>query len=372
LKSAEKLKNRDLELQFQGLLHGLIEGVPFLKIESLKSDSPISQEWEEGSGSILIRADFLVKVQAERGWTLVVGVLRVGQPREVRTGALQVKHLLSLLPSETRGYGVLLAPFISKESACLCAEAGVGYADLAGNARLSFDQVFIEIRVAENPFREQRLVKSIFTPKAARVLRVLLQGPLRAWKVKELADVAQVSFGHVSAVRKHLLANEWAVEESAGLRVNKPDKILSAWAAADRFEDRTTIREYSLLVSDPAELAQQVHVFLGTKRHAFTQWFAAELRHPYTTAPLTTVYVNEFPDETSLTETLLARRVDSGGRLRLILPKDEGVLNPLQTVRGLPLVSDVQLYLDLCQAGLRGTEAAEELRKWPDFSGGWK
>jgi hypothetical protein len=67
----------------------------------------------------------------------------------------------------------------------------------------------------------------------------------------------------------------------------------------------------------------------------------------------------------------LGRRVSDGsGRLRLVLPKDRGVLNPTQTVGDFRLVSDVQIYLDLLRAGLRGDEQAAELRKWVDFAGG--
>jgi hypothetical protein len=199
----------------------------------------------------------------------------------------------------------------------------------------------------------------------------LLQGPLRAWKVKELAAAANVSLGHVSAVRQQLLEQEWAEEESGGLRITKPNAVLDAWAAADRWEDRTTVREYSLLISEPLEIATRVHELLGSVPHAFSQWFAAGLRHPHTTVPLTTVYVAEFPGESQLQTGFLARRVDSAGRLRLVQPSDAGVLNSLQLIHGLPLVSDVQLYLDLIRAGLRGDEAAAELRRWPDFAGGW-
>ena len=117
----------------------------------------------------------------DRRWTLVVEEKRVAQPREVRTVVLQLEHYLKRLPHDGSGYGVLLAPFISEESARICTEAGIGYADLAGNARLSFDQVFIETRAADNPFREKRETRSIFAPRATRVLRVLLQGPLRPW-----------------------------------------------------------------------------------------------------------------------------------------------------------------------------------------------
>jgi len=103
----------------------------------------------------------------------------------------------------------------------------------------------------------------------------------------------------------------------------------------------------------------------------FTQWFAGWLRHPYTTPVIVTAYVKKFPDETLIKEKLVARRVPTGGRLRLVVPKDEGVFHPSQTVGGFELVSDVQIYLDLLGAGSRGDEQAEELRRWPDFSGGW-
>jgi len=128
----------------------------------------------------------------------------------------------------------------------------MGYADLAGNARLSFDQVFIETRGADNPFREKRETRSLFAPRATRVLRILLQGPLRPWKVTELSESARVSLGWVSAVRQQLLAREWAAGASGGLRVTKPGAVLDAWAKADDWEKRTRVQEYSLLLSrDP-------------------------------------------------------------------------------------------------------------------------
>jgi CubicO group peptidase (beta-lactamase class C family) len=60
-----------------------------------------------------------------------------------------------------------------------------------------------------------------------------------------------------------------------------------------------------------------------------------------------------------------------GGGLRLVRPKDEGVFNGARDLNGLPVVSDIQLYLDLQRVGLRGDEGAEELRTAPDFTGGW-
>jgi len=365
VKTTETLKEGDFEPRFEALLRELVGRAPFLKLVSLRKQAPLSPKSPD-------RADLLAQVTAgDRKWTLVVEVKRLGQPREVRTAVLQLERYLRCLPANVAHYGLLAAPFISKESARICTEAGIGYADLAGNARLSFGQVFIETHGAENPFREKRETRSLFAPRAARVLRVLLQGPLRPWKVTELAEASRVSLGWVSAVRQQLLGREWAAEVPGGLRLTKPGALLDAWAKADDWNKRTRTREYSLLVTEPAEVGARVHVLLGEKRHAFTQWFAAALRHPHTTPPLITAYVENFPDEALLENALLARRVESGGRLRLVVPRDEGVLNPLQTAQGLTLVSDAQIYLDLIRAGLRGDEAAAELRKWPDFAGGW-
>lgn len=366
VKLSERVNESDWGPQFQTVLRSLIARVPFLTLRSLKRGVQL--------GTVRVgRPDWLAELRAgEQSWTLFAEEGKSGQPREVRSAVLQLKHYLSLLPSDRPACGLVLARFISEESARICKEAGIGYADLAGNARLSFDRIFIEIRSAEKPRAVKREARSIFSPKAARVLRVLLQGPLRAWKVKELAAAAEVSLGHVSTVRQKLLEREWAAEEDGGLRVTKADALLDAWVEEDDWSRRTEVREYSLLEGEAAQIASRVHGFLGAGRHAFTQWFGAFLRRPYALPVVTTVYVSEFPTDEALKAKLGARRVDSGGGgLRLVLPKDEGVFNGARDLTGLPVVSDVQLYLDLQRAGLRGDEAAEELRKAPDFAGGW-
>jgi len=366
MKTAEKLKENDFARQFEQLLRELLRRVPSLKLVSLQREAKFSPGSSE-------RADQLTQVRAgNRKWTLLVEEKRLGQPREVRSALLQLERQLKQLPGNAPRYGVLLAPFISEESAKLCAEAGIGYADLAGNARLAFDQVFIETRGADNPFRERRETRSLFAPRATRVLRVLLQGPLRPWKVTALAESSRVSLGWVSAVRQQLLAREWAAEEPGGFRVTKPAAVLDAWAKADDWEKRTRTHEYSVLLTDPLELAEKLKEVLPGEPPVFTQWFAGWLRHPHTTTKVVTAYVKKFPDDALIKEKLLGRRVSAGGGgLRLVLPKDEGVLHPAQTVRGFELVSDVQIYLDLLRGGLRGEEQAQELRQWPDFAGGW-
>jgi hypothetical protein len=67
-----------------------------------------------------------------------------------------------------------VAPYISPVSAEICRKEGVGYLDLAGNCRLSFENVFIRREGIHNPFAVKRDLRSLYAAKSARVLRVLL------------------------------------------------------------------------------------------------------------------------------------------------------------------------------------------------------
>lgn len=357
----------EIERKTRDLLLGKLRGIPSLDV---KDDRWVRRAVGGPSDPGYSLA---LKIGEKKGgpWEIRAIIKAQAQPRQIRTAAWSLNRKHPTQDPENKIYHLFAAPYISPGAAQICKEENLGYLDLAGNCHLSFGSVHIHIEGKPNIHKEQRGLKSLYALKATRLLRLLLQGPLVGHKVQDLADKAKVSLGLVSKVRKRLLDEELAKETPDGIRITKPQVLLDGWAAVDRWEERTTTREYSLLVTDPAEIAARVHALLGSKRHAFSQWFAAFLRRPYTIPVLTTVYVEEFPDDEKLKEVLLARRVDSGGRLRLVQPKDKGVLEQLQTVGGFPLVSDVQLYLDLLRAGLRGDEAAKELRKSPDFSGGW-
>ena len=144
LKPTDPLKERNLEPLFQKALRSLVDRLPFLKLKSLEVEARLPRAQGASVGIREAIPDFLLKAQIGTcTWTLIAEGKRLGQPREVKNGILQLKHYLSLLPSGTPAYGLLLAPFISDESAELCAEAGIGYLDLPVSARLSFEQVFI-------------------------------------------------------------------------------------------------------------------------------------------------------------------------------------------------------------------------------------
>ncbi len=353
MKQAEKLKHGEFEAKIEALLKELCARVPFLKVKSFK-------RMAEVFGS---QPDWLVELKAgDRSWVWAVAGKRPGQPREVRGGLLQLRSFLD----QTSGkncYGLLVAPFISEESARLCAEAGMGYADLAGNARLSFDQVFIETRAADNPFRAKRHLRSLFSTKAGQVLRVLLTPPLRAWKVTELAAAAGVSFGQVSNMRKLLLDREWAVVSDAGLRLNKPEELARAWQGAYELRPRNREATYTLLHGEALDDAMRTALDeAGKGEHAvLASYSAARWFAPYARQATQFFYADKQGAEI-LQRHLQLQPVSRGENIVVLEPRENDVFSGrVEAAPGIWCSGLVQTWLDLNVAGERGDEAAEHL-----------
>jgi len=286
-------------------------------------------------------------------WLIKVIIKPNAQPRQLRQAISEARHAeqakdeVNLFDSsfpydKYKPYGIYVAPYISPEAAQICRDDGLGYLDFAGNCHIAFGGVHLHIEGKPNLHKERRVLKNLYSVKSSRILSLLLQGPLHGHKVQELADKAQVSLGLVSKVRKYLLDQELAIDTLDGILISQPDKILDDWCTADSFSDRTDTRDYSLLDTDTEHIALSLSEQLDQLqvKHTFTQWHAAYLRAPYTTPPIVSCYVEEFPDEELLKSSLGARRAeDGGGRLRLIRGKDyPGVTLGIQSAHDLPLV----------------------------------
>jgi hypothetical protein len=75
----------------------------------------------------------------------------------------------------------------------------------SGNCLLTFDQVFVSKEGKPNPFVRKRDLRSLYSPKAERMLRVLLSAPGRWWKAQPLARESGVSLGQGFNVKKLLV-----------------------------------------------------------------------------------------------------------------------------------------------------------------------
>jgi hypothetical protein len=294
---------------------------------------------------------------AGQTWQLVVECKREAQPRQLREAILQLTDYLARMPGRKK-YAIVVAPFMSERSADTCREAEIGFLDLAGNCGISFDRVFIETRVADNPFRVRRELRSVLSPKALRVLRVMLTGRIRPWKVTELAEIAGVSLGQVSNVRKQLLDREWATARQEGLELTKPAEILQMWQD-QRPRERGRVEEFFTLdhQGDFEAKFAKVCKRLGL-RGALTEMAAAARLAPMSRYLRTRAYVDDID---RVAAELNLKRVETGANVVLVQPDDDGVFYGLRRVGGVPAACPVQTYVDLGTGSGRREEAAEAL-----------
>jgi hypothetical protein len=356
LKIANTTKSRQVERLLSDALRTYLSRVPFLEVLSIKQNVTTRAHGRQ------FETDVLAEVKAGADpWTLVAECKSLGQPREVRTATLQLDRYLATLGDRSR-YGIVLAPFISEESARICTDAGVGYLDLSGNARLSFDRVFIESRAPENALKRKRELKSLFFPKSLRVLRVMLTGPLRPWKVTELAEAARVSLGHVSNVRRQLLSQEWATVRDRGLELNRPEELLREWQTQGRRPISSVQgRQLELFTLDrPGEFESKLaKASLSLERRcALTEMAAAARMAPMVRYFRTRAYVDSID---AVSAALGIKPVDSGANVVLTEPTDDGVFYDLRNFGGVFSVCPVQVYADLPTGGGRYEEAAAAL-----------
>ncbi|MEI7899754.1 MAG: hypothetical protein WCK89_05845 [bacterium] len=365
MKKAKILKDEEFRRQAEALLLELLGRVPFLKVRRIRRECAVAEQ----------RADWLVELEAGgRDCTLVVEGLMQGQPRNVLNARLLLQNILGKAHGKPY-YGVMVAPFLSAESACLCTESGLGYADLAGNALLSFDHVYIERQAAGNPFRERRLLRSLFTAKAERVLRILLTPPLRAWKVVELVTAAGVSLGQVSNVRKLLIDRQWAVAESGGLRVSKPEELARDWQASyaprplSRTSAYTLLHGHALEEAIRAALAEAdsgAHAVLAS--YSAAAWYA-----PYARQATRFFYADKQGVDV-LKRHLKLQPVERGENIVIFEPREDDVFaGRVEASPGLWCSGLVQTWLDVSAGGERGAEAADHLMReklLPAWKGG--
>jgi hypothetical protein len=284
---------------------------------------------------------------------MLVDVKGSGQPRIVRDAVNQLLRY----QSETSGaYGVLVAPYISPQSARLCVENGIGYVDLAGNCRLSFGSVYVERDGKPNPAPQRRELRSLYAPRTTRVLRVLLQDSKKTWRLQPLAQEAGVSLGQAYNVKKLLADREWIRSEAGGLRLSDPGALLREWSQHYTYRKNVARDFYALDAPPEVERKLATACRDAAVPYAFTGFSAAARLAPMVRYQRVMAYISG--DLTPVVTALGLKEVPSGANVTLLSPYDDGVFYGAAEVDGLRIVAPVQVYLDMIGYRGRGEEAA--------------
>ena len=164
----------------------------------------------------------------EHEHNLVVDVASLGQPRQIRAAVTKLSEIRQVSPG---AYPVAASVYIGPQSARILKDNNLGYVDLSGNCYLAFEHVLIEKEGKRNVRPSTRPLRSLFAPRATRVVRVLLAEPSRAWRLEELAKAAAVSLGHSHNVVKRLEDLRWVErDEAQRIHLGKPADLLEGWS----------------------------------------------------------------------------------------------------------------------------------------------
>jgi outer membrane receptor protein involved in Fe transport len=115
-----------------------------------------------------------------------------------------------------------------------------------GTTDRSFDKVFMQKTDYPNRFKEKRDLKSLYAPKAERILRVLLCNPGKKWKIKELAVESGVSLGQASNVKRILFDRELISGKRGEFSLTDPLTLLGEWAENYDYRKNVVQEFYSL------------------------------------------------------------------------------------------------------------------------------
>lgn len=334
-------------------LRELLKGIPSIEV------GPATREPRLGPHQPDLLIDFIAFGKAQ---TLAIEVKKNAQPRFARMAILQLRDFIRTLDKPAKP--ILASSYLSPEVRNICKQEDVGYIDLEGNTRIALDNIFIERTVPTRPAVDKRHLKSLFRPKSAQILRVLLRAPWIAWKVKDLALAADVSLGQVSNIRMALLEREWAIETPEGVILTEPNMLLDAWrndyirptgqrVAFYTHRSAKEIESTSFYVEAPNE----------TQHLARAAFSAAAWLAPYGRVQ-THYFYADFKGYDQLKERFDLSQVDRGENVVVTVLSDLGPLrDSVEAAPGILCTSPVQTYLDLYAMGERGREAAEHLRE---------
>src|SRR5215475_4883873 len=317
-------------------------------VQRLRELFPRAKAWEE-SQDVAIggqTADFMVKFRlGEQEHLLIAEVCSLGQPRQIRAAVTRLSEIRREVPA---AYPLAAAVYIAPQSARILKSNNFGYVDLSGNCYVALENVLIEKEGKRNVRPSTRPLRSLFAPRATRVVRVLLIEPARTWRLEELGKASGVSLGHSYNVVKRLEELAWA-ERDADQRIHlsKPADLLEAWCESYTYRANGITSYLAPERVTRKFMGEIARAAVAARRpYAFTLNAGAALLVPSLRLPAVHCYLEGEP--APFAQGLgLRPATEADGALHFLAPYDLGVFYGAFEKGGLKVVCLPQLYADL-------------------------
>lgn len=314
------------------------------------------------------RVDFAARLCIAGKELKVLGEIKaLGEPWAIRVAIHQLREYQHLYPEYTP---LLVAPFMGPRARELCKEHGIGYIDLSGNCYLEWNGIYIEKVGRSNRFNEVKEIKGLFSDKASLIVRAVVERAKERHGVRELSRQLGVSPAWTSQVLIGLVRAGYAARTNREIYISRPLDLLEDWAESYYFSRRNDVDSFFCDAPTPQALISRIASVngAGERRYALTLHAGASLVAPFAKFHEVHLYVDPWEHrvetERFWMEALELEKVDRGGNLYLVWPYyKHGAFYGVREVNGVPVVSDIQLYIDLYNFPMRGREQAEHLMR---------
>lgn len=235
--------------------------------------------------------------------------------------------------------------------------------DLSGNAFIAHRSFYLERIGFPNKYPERRQRRYPFSDKSSLILREMLKNPKRQWGIRELAEQIQLDPGYVSRMGKSLSESGYATRAGGKIKLRSPKEILDDWVRAYDLK-RNEHHRFFILAPDVKSILRRLQKINPPHecKYALSVQAGAGLVTPHAVYKEVHLYINDLQSIDFFRGALDLKKTDRGANLVLMLPYyKHSVFYDSHAVEGLPVVSDIQLYLDLYGYSLRGREQAAHL-----------
>ena len=210
----------------------------------------------------------------------------------------------------------------------------------------------------------KRGFRNPFGDRASLVTRLLVEHPERSWGARELATAAGVSTMTASHVVRQLYEMGAVEVRSSGrtfaARIRDVRTLVEHWTRHYDWK-RNEALPVQAPVGDSRRFLRRLGGELAWHRPwALTLQAGASLVAPHTVFETIHVYL-DVPHRAALAEVAEASGWQPGsGKVVLLRPEyDDSIWSETRRIDGIPIVSDLQLVLDLWHYPVRGREQAE-------------
>ena len=228
---------------------------------------------------------------------------------------------------------------------------------------LAYRSFYVEKIGCPNKFPEKRQRRSPFSDKASLILREILKYSARQWGVRELAQKIGLNPGYVSRMAGSLEDVGYVFRIHGKLQIKSSKEILDDWASAYDLK-KNDLRRFFCMAANVQEILQRLRNLRVPPaiKYALSVQAGASLIAPHAVFKEVHAYVEDQEGLVYFKKQMDLKESDQGSNFVLMLPYyKNSVFYDHHLVDGLPVVSDIQLYLDLYKYPLRGREQAEYL-----------